>query len=1159
MISSRILSIALLGSATVVGTVALVGSAALVGSVAPKGAQAAALPLAPTPAPGRIGTARLPLPLPRTSPLAPDRLRAENPWNLPMNGLWKFRLTHGQILDGAFARSPAEAEEFRVSSTEGGNLPQNAFDGDPKTRWCAAGGAFPQWIQVDLGKDLPVRAVNLTWERDTETYRCKVEGSADAKTWTTLTNTSTAEGAGVGNGALAIAPRTVRYVRLTILSASATGWASLFEMGVQYQDGSGNLVTWRPSKPDMTASVGSDNFTHVDYDDKGWDNVQTPSNWELAGYSIPTYNSVDDAVGQYRRWVTVPASWAGRKIVWRFDGAFNGAEIFVNGQKAGYHESGYTAFDVDLTGLVQPGKRTLFAVRLSKTTPSSEAETGDYQALGGIYRDTSLIAVPQTHVSDITVRTPLTNDYQDANLEASVSVSGPPGSTIGVSGTLTDIQGKPTGVRLTGTAQIGDDGTGVLALSAPVQRPKLWSAEKPSLYYLVLDLTQDGKTVERVEQRFGFRQVTIQDNVVLWNGKPIKTTGICRHDYWADKGFALTDKEWLKDLSMMKDANINAVRTSHYNHAARFLELCDEKGMYILDEVPFCWIDNRVKDPKFAPALLSRAEDTVARDKNRACVLAWSLGNENPVGPDTQEVFDLVQKLDPTRPAFASGAGPWDVKGQPLRDTHYPGPDSFQHYIDVDSSKAPLVVTEHPHTFYSREAQEYDPGISDLWTETLTKTWDIIWKQPKILGSFIWEWQNQGIADKYPDHTKDFYFGKDYLRQENNKGIVTAYRVPKAELWVVKNAYSPVVVGARTVAPASGACVVPITNHYAFTDLSEITCRWTALRGGETLQSGTLNIPCAPMQSIDAKFPAPAGMTALHLQFLRSDKSLITSALLAAPGAPAPAAPPALASGGTMTIKEAPNKITVANALQSITFDRSTGMAQTWRVGGKDVITSAPILNLGESKRARSDGFYVAPQAPVTTDAVVTTAAQSNSSVKVTSVSQVFSKAGGDKLGKLTTVYDIAPNAQISVAWTLDWTAPEAQLWEAGLSIPVAPAMSQMRWSHEAYFTDYPKGTLGEPIGESRAGDKRFAASKRGLHWLTLMGANGAGVALLHADTPLVGRALSSKSGVTLLASREIAVTGPDDLSRSWEKNHEIAAKPGAPLTGAFVLRAVGE
>ena len=1106
----------------------------------------------------RVTTAQLPLPLPGTAPVAPDRLRAQNPWNLPMNGLWRFRLTHGQLQqNGMFTRSRAEVMGLRASSSQSANPPENAFDGDPETRWCASGGAFPQWLQMDLGRELPVSAVTVLWERDAEKYKCRVEGSADARVWTPLTKPN-AEKQDVGNGPLAITPRAARYVRVTVLGVSASGWASLRELNVQYKNAQGILTTWRPAKPDLTAAAGSDDFAQPNYDDHEWDTLQTPSNWEIAGYSIPTYNAVDDAVGQYRRWVTVPAAWAGRKIVWRFDGAFNGAEIFVNGQKAGYHESGYTAFDVDLTGLVRPGQRNLFAVRLSKTTPSSEAETGDYQNLGGIYRDTSLIAVPQTHVADITVRTPLTNDFQDALLEATVSVAGAPGSMARVSGILTDLEGKPTGVRLSGTARIGADGAGIVSLSAPVKSPRLWSAEKPALYYLVLELAQDGAFAERVEQRFGFRQVTIQDNVVLWNGRAIKATGICRHDFWADKGYALTDKEWNQDLTMMKAANINAVRTSHYNHAARFLELCDEKGMYILDEVPFCWVDNLVKDPQFAPALLSRAADTVARDKNRACVLAWSLGNENPVGPDTQEVFDLVQKLDPTRPAFASGAGPWDVKGQQFRDEHYPGPEAIQHYIDVDSSKAPAVFTEHPHTFYSREAQDYDPGISDLWSETLIKTWNILWKQPKILGSFIWEWQNQGIADKFPDHTTEFWFGQDHMRQENNKGIVSAYRVPKAEWWIVKSAYSPIVVGARTVTPTGGACSIPITNHYAFTDLSEVSCRWTALRGDKILQTGTLAIPCPPMQSTPAvRFPAPDGMTALRLQFLHSDGSEIIAARLAVAGAPEPTAPAALRGGAALAVNNEASTLSVSNALQKVVFDKHTGMMQKWTVNGRDLITSAPILNLGESKTARSNGFYRAPQPPATQDAEVTADIQPNGAARVTVTAQVLSKVGGSKLGALTTVYAIQPNAEISVSWTLLWTAPRTQLWEAGLRIPVATGLTQMRWHRDSYFMDYPKGHIGEPEGDARAGSVAFRASKSGLHWMTLTEPDGVGIALLRGDAPLVGRAHSDSGAITLLASRDVAATGPDDLSRSWGRDHDIIVRPGQPLTGAFTLRAV--
>jgi beta-galactosidase/beta-glucuronidase len=1082
-----------------------------------------------------------------------------------MTGVWRFRLTHGQIVeanpasapsygvDGRFTRSIAEAVGIRASSSQSENPPENAFDSDEHTRWCAEGDSFPQWIQADLGKDRIVTGVTLSWERAGETYRCKIEGGDDGRNWKTLAD----ESAGIGSGTLSITPRSVRYVRLVVLGSNG-GWASLWTVGIRYRNDQGKETTWTPPKVDLTASAKADEFTHVDYDDKHWNNLTVPSNWEMAGYSLPTYNSVDDTVGLYRRWVTVPASWTGRRIYWRFDGAMDGAEIFVNGHKAGYHESGYTAFDVDLTGLIQPGKRNLFAVRLCKTTPTSECETGDYQTLGGIYRDTELIAVPQTHVADITVRTPLTHNYRDANLDASVVVDGEPGSTVGVAGILLDSNGRPTGVTANGQARTADDGTATIVLSTPVKAPRLWSAEKPNLYYLVLHLTQNGRPVENVEQRFGFRQVEIKGNVVLWNGRPIKCTGICRHDFWADKGFALTDKEWKTDLRLMKAANIDAIRTSHYNHAARFLELCEEQGMYILDEVPFCWVGDKVQDTSFAPGLLLRARDTVERDKNRPCVLAWSLGNENPVGMDTQQVFDLVKHLDPTRPAFASGAGPSTVAGQDLRDDHYPSPETVQRFISVDAKRSPIVITEHPHTLYTKASQDYDPGVSDLWSECLIKTWNVLWHEPHILGSFIWEWQNQGIADKNPDTRTDFWYGLDHLRQENNKGIVSAYRVPKPEWWVVKNIYSPIGVAARTVEPSGDSCTVDVENRYSFTNLDELTCRWTALRGDTVLKSGDARISCAPSKSVEARFPAPAGMTALRLEFLHPDGSDIISNRLTVPGSPTPQPPVALSNGGTLQVDDNAGALTVHNGLESIGFDKATGAITGWTVNGRKLLTGAATLNLGETKTGQWNDYYHADGPPSTTDVTVSAEPQPGGDVRVTVASQVQNRRGGDTLGRLTTTYDLRPDAQIDVDWNLAWTGASTYFWEAGLRLPVNPDLSTMRWYRDSFFTDYPAGHLGEPLGECSAGSTLFWASKSGLHWLTLTDKTGHGLALLkNGDLPLVGRAKSGKGGEELWASAGIAPAGPDDLSHSWFVDRDIVASTDHPLTGAFVLRAI--
>ena len=1107
---------------------------------------------APQATPG-VSPATLPLPLPGMSALPPDRLRAENPWNLPMTGLWRFKLTHGQIVDGHFQTGPLGDRFVTASSSETANLPRNAFDGTPDTRWCADSEAFPQWLQADLGRTRRVDGITLTWEKPGTRFLCRVEGGTDGRHWTTLANGAAAPG--LGDGPVTLTPADVRYVRVVVLGGSPGNWASIRECRIQVVE-DGKEVAWQPPvAPPPAVPASNNDFAQPAAADLGWDNLAVPSNWEMAGYSVPTYNSVDDTVGLYRRFVTVPKAWAGRRVFWRFDGALVGAEVFVNGQPAGYHESGYTAFDVDVTRLIKPGQRNLFAVRVSKTTPSSDCETGDFQCMGGIYRETSLISVPPTHVHDLTVRTPLAPNHRDAVLAADVQVNGTPGETVGLAGTLVGANGQKTPVRLAGTGRVGADGTAMIALSSSVSAPKLWSAEKPNLYYLVLQLTRAGKSVERVEQRFGFRQVEIKDNVVLWNGKPIKCTGVCRHDEWADKGFALTDREWRKDLAMMKAANINAIRTSHYNHAARFLELCEEQGVYILDEVPFCWINEKNNDPAFAPALLRRAADTLGRDKNRPCVLSWSLGNENGVGKNSQTVIDFVKAHDPTRPAFISQGGYWGPKGQSFQDMHYPTPADVDNYVARDSGKLPAQFSEQPHIFYQKEAQDYDPGASDLWSETLTRTWDKIRVAPTILGSFIWEWQNQGIADKSPDKTRDFYYGRGYLRQENNKGVVDAYRNPKPEYWIVKMAYSPIGIGTRTVTPAAGSCAVALTNRYSFTDLKELLCRWTAFNGATVLKSGVSRIPCVPGGSVTAHFPAPADMTVLRLEFDRADGVALTLARLDVAGAPAPMPPIAAAAGGPLDIRGDGTFTQVSNAPVQVAFDVQAGTIHSWRVWGRDILAGGLALNLGESRAGNVKGYYHAAQPPVLGGTLVTTDNRADGSARFVVTAPVQASAGGQTLGTLACTYDILPTGDIVVHWTLNWTAPQTNLWEVGMKLAAPAADTHLNWLRDSFFSVYPAGHLGEPTGTAVAGSTLGRASKRGLHWMTLTDTSGTGLALLEDGSPLVGRAQTGDGATTLFASREVAVS--KEFSGTWVSDHDIVAAPGKPISGGFTLRAV--
>ena len=303
-------------------------------------------------------------------------------------------------------------------------------------------------------------------------------------------------------------------------------------------------------------------------------------------------------IGLYRRLVDIPASFAGQRVLWHFDGAFDGTEVFVNGQRCGYHESGFTAFNIDVTKALKPGQRNLMAVRVYKKTSSSSLDKGSFWCLGGIFRETYLVALPPLHVDDVTVVTELDAEYKDAALKSTVRVAGPAGAHFVLSGELCTLDGAKVALpAMSQAGEIGADGSATVDLSAPVAAPRLWSAEKPNLYYVFYRLSDGNQTiVERVQDRIGFRKVELKKGVFMVNGVPVKFAGVCRHEEFTPYGHAMTEECWKTDCILMKADNINAIRLSHYNHAERFMELCDEFGFYVLDEIPACWIANEVRD-----------------------------------------------------------------------------------------------------------------------------------------------------------------------------------------------------------------------------------------------------------------------------------------------------------------------------------------------------------------------------------------------------------------------------------------------------------------------------------------------------------------------------------------------------------------------------------
>jgi len=950
---------------------------------------------------------------------------------------------------------------------------------------------------------------------------------------------------------------------------------------------------------ELPADAPLPSFASPDASDANWTNIPVPANWEIEGFSILTYQlrsgNLSDDIGLYRRWVDVPASFAGKTVLWHFDGVYDGAEVFVNGQRVGYHESGFTAFDIDVTGPLKPGQRNLFAVRVYKTTSTSNLERGSFWCLGGIYRENHLVALPPLHVEDVTVVTDLDPDYKNATLKSTVRVTGPAGGHFVLSGELYSQDGvkvslpasnpvlvlatKPFSslpLPMSAAGGIGEDGSATVVLSATVDAPKLWSAEKPNLYYVfyrLSDINDGMRTVERVQDRIGFRKIEIKGGVLMVNGVPVKMTGVCRHEEFSPYGHALNEECWKTDIALMKAANINAIRTAHYNHAERFMELCDEAGFYVLDEVPFCWVNTELNNTNRQWAYISRSKETLDRDKNRPCVAVWCCGNENGYGANAQASFDYMKTNDPTRPALISQQGIGPNPRSDFDDYHYPLiPEMKRMLTSPNRAKVPVIVTEFS-------------GAQDSWGYTLGDYWDVIWPADGITGAFIWEWQDQGQLDRFPDRwsvhspnappadatpgaappisgipSANLTTG---MRPAGGGGAVTADRQVKVmPYWNLKMTYSPINITAREVDPASGQCVVPIQNRYSFTDLAELTCRWQALAGEKTLASGTSQIAAKPRSTVDATFPATAGMDTLRLEFFHPDGRSVYSARLPVKGNPGPAAPSPIIAAEPVRLSETGENFAVQTAGTQLLFSKSTGQITSWRAGGQEIVLSGPVLNLGDTPPVaagrrggpgggggRGRGATPAGSAQPQCRNVAVTARMDGDNARIDVTTYVYYPGSDELKAQLAYTLVISPDAQADVTWNLAWKAADATVHEAGLKFLLPAAAGRMSWSADSRWTEYPAGHVAGPLGSASVQDAAFGAQRRDVHWMSFSGAGNYIVIALTAGKPLHTRERNENNQTTLFLNSAVGAAARDSAGE------DVRLTQASPLTGAFRLR----
>ena len=600
-----------------------------------------------------------------------------------------------------------------------------------------------------------------------------------------------------------------------------------------------------------------DGFQSEDFDVSGWAEISVPGNWQLQGFNdIPIYTNVvypfppnppfvpkENPTGCYRHSFNVDPSWLERRIILDFESVDSAFYLWVNGEEVGYSQDSRLPAEFDVTPYVRAGRNTI-AVQVMRYSDGSYLEDQDMWLLSGIQRDVILYSKPQICLEDYIVRTVLDNRYEDGVLQVEAQITTTPGlSAYSIEAMLYDADGHPV-VATPRTAHFNDRmlhqtgiKTGWAVISQPITNPHKWTAETPYLYRLVLTLKDpQGNALDFESCNVGFRQVEIKDGLILLNGKRLVLRGVDRHEHHPERGRALTEEDMRAEVKLMKQFNFNTVRTSHYPDDLFWYELCDEYGIYLIDEANLethgVW-DDLSNDPLWLHAYMERASRMVLRDKNHASILFWSLGNESGCGTNHYAMTAWIRAYDPTRLIHYESGRP----GPQVSDVvsvMYPRLDMMKQLLADANEKRPIVMCEYA----------YAKGNS---TGNFFKFWDMVDAFPRFQGGCIWDWNDKALLATNDEGQKYWAYGGDFggdfnYRQPHEdaqmccNGVVGPDLVPHPGAYEVKKVQAPV--GIQAVDILAGRFL--IWNKYHTVSLDHLNIVWELTEDGDAIQTGNM-------------------------------------------------------------------------------------------------------------------------------------------------------------------------------------------------------------------------------------------------------------------------------------------------------------------------------
>ena len=907
-------------------------------------------------------------------------------------------------------------------------------------------------------------------------------------------------------------------------------------------------------------------FWQENFDVSAWDDIQVPGNWERQGYGTPHYVNIDyifpanqpfipndyNPVGSYLKTFQLPDNWHNDKVTIHLGAVNSTFYIWVNGKKVGYSQGSKLPAEFDLTAFVKSGENTV-ALEVYRWSDGSYLEDQDGWSLSGIERDVYLYATPQSHITDYAITSQLVNNFQDGQLNIDVELETSQKTTMALAIKLFDGEQE----LLSELNKVNANNK--VTFTTHLKDIDAWSAETPKLYQLELTLlNESGEVQQAIRQNIGFRSLEMKDGFFLVNGKVVTIRGVNRVEHHPTGGRTLTKASMLKDITLMKQLNINAVRTAHFPNDPYWYDLADEYGLYVMDEAnieshkymqignqpdkrqqiddaaivakkkSFNREENQKKHhlgfkPEWEAAHLSRVSRMVERDKNHPSIILWSLGNEAGLGTAFEVSAQWIKDNDSSRPVTYGG---WGTSNNhtvvDYSEIYTPMYDSIEELIDYASNNPdrPLIMAEYAHAM----------GNS---VGNLDKYWQVINNHQQLQGGFIWDWVDQTFLETNEAGENYWGYGGDYNDGHNNKnflanGLIQADRTLNPHAYEVKKIYQAVEFTAFDQESHS----ISMINRYNFVDLSTLAFTWKLEENGKVIAEGKLDTPkvlagqqgkvslplgnikqqaaaeyfvtITATENVGANTLLPKGHVIAWHQFALSHDIKEANIVKAAKSKP---------SSKVKSVETAESIKITSNDL-AVSFDKKSGLLSQYQVNNIELVDQGLSGNFWRAVTDNDKGWQVQNKLNVWNKASteqklesISTEQVNKSSVSITTVHML-----ANKVAKLTTQYLISANGQIEVDTKLSPLKDNLpNLPRVGMHMQVAKAFKQLEWFGRGPLSSYSdrKNSMAVGVYQSQVSEQlhdyvrpQESGNKSDVRWFTLTDAQGNGLKI-SSNTPL--------------------------------------------------------